>query len=170
MRRTRSALFTLLAVSSFLPAPGARAQELIPAAVGGAAGLLAGSFVSIGIVTLEARRGHFLYSNRAALGGQATPRLVGAGTGAAIGFLDQERLRRTIIGGAAGAALGTGVGALLGYLSWAPPEGKWAGGVVGGAAGLLLGSLAGVLWPPPEQAEEEAGTAARVPIGVRIPF
>jgi hypothetical protein len=157
-------------VGSLLAPPRAAAQEIVPGLVGGAAGLAAGGFVAIGIVTLQARRGNFLYSTADALGWHATPILVGAGTGAAIGFFDQERLRRTIIGGAIGGAVGTGVGALLGLTRWPPPEGKWAGGVIGGAAGLLVGSIVGVLWPAPRNDPQGAVAEAGVPIGVTIPF
>jgi hypothetical protein len=166
----RSALLVLIALTAPLVPGRAAAQQILPGLVGGAAGLAAGGYVAIGIVTLQARRGNFLYSTADALGWQATPILVGAGTGAVIGFLDQERLRRTVIGGALGGAVGTGVGVLLGLTRWPPPEGKWAGGVIGGAAGLLVGSLVGVIWPAPDSEPTPEGTAARVPIGVTIRF
>jgi len=169
MQPRRYALLALLALG-FLRPPEARAQDILPALVGGATGLVAGGYVSIGIVTFQARRGEYLYSTDDALGWHASPILVGSGVGFMIGLLDQERLRRTVIGGAAGGAAGTAVGVLLGLRFWDPPEGKWAGGVIGGAAGLLLGSIVGVLWRSEDGGEEAPTDAARIPIGVRISF
>jgi hypothetical protein len=164
-------------LASALPGPGQRvgAQEmqLLPALVGGATGLAAGGYVAIGIVTAQARRGRYLYSSEDALGWHATPILVGPGVGFLIGLFDQERLRRTVIGGAAGGIVGTGIGWLAGLHFWLSPEGKWAGGVIGGAAGLLAGSLVGALWPAPDEAQATAAAAAGLrglPIGVRISF
>ena len=170
-------LLILLALGSLAPTPDARLRaqdvQLLPALVGGAAGLAAGGYVAIGIVTAQARRGRYLYSTEDALGWHATPILVGPSVGFLIGLFDEGRLRRTIIGGAAGGVIGTAVGWLAGMAAWSPPEGKWAGGVIGGAAGLLAGSLVGAVWPAAD-AEGEAPAAASpplaLPLGVRIPF
>lgn len=170
MRHTHAAVLALI-VFGLAARPGvAAAQKLLPALVGGAAGLAAGAYVSIGIVTLQARRGDYIYSTEEALGWYATPILVGPAVGFTIGLVDKDRLRRTIIGGAAGGALGTGVGALLGLELWDPPEGKWAGGVVGGAAGLLVGAAVGLLWPADSDDPADGAVAAGVPIGIRIRF
>jgi hypothetical protein len=163
-------LVVLLAVE-LPPVRPLAAQQILPALVGGAAGFAAGGYVGIGIVTFQARRGHYLYSTEDALGWHAAPVLIGPAVGFLIGLFDQERLRRTVIGGAAGGVAGTAVGALLGLHFWRPPEGKWAGGVIGGAAGLLAGSLAGAVWPAPS---EDDGTPAdqslAFPFRVVIPF
>lgn len=169
------ALLILLGADAVRPAAEVHAQELqfLPAMVGGAAGLAAGGYVAIGIVTAQARRGSYLYSTEDVLGWHAVPVLVGPGVGFLIGLFDQERLRRTVIGGAAGGIVGTGIGFLAGLHFWAPPEGKWAGGVIGGAAGLLLGSLAGVVWPEPSApVATETGAPARpaVPFGFSLRF
>jgi hypothetical protein len=146
-------------------------MQLVPALLGGATGLAAGGYVAIGIVTFQARRGHYLYSTEEALGWHATPILIGPSVGFLIGLFDQERLRRTVIGGAVTGFLGTGIGMIMGTYVWAPPEGKWAGAVIGSAAGLLAGSLAGALWPSPDAPEEAPAAAARsIPIGVTIRF
>jgi hypothetical protein len=175
-RRVVLLTFVLLAWAAS-PGPGARAagqeMQLLPALVGGATGLAAGGYVAIGIVTAQARRGRYLYSTEDALGWHATPILVGPGVGFLIGLFDPERLRRTVIGGAAGGVVGTGIGWLAGLHFWLPPEGKWAGGVIGGAAGLLAGSLVGALWPAPGDAQETPGGESGfvgLPVGVRISF
>ena len=147
-------------------------QQILPALIGGAAGLAAGGYVAIGIVTLQARRGRYLYSSEDALGWHATPILVGPTVGALIGFFDQERLRRTVIGGAVGGFASTGVGMVVGQYIWAPPEGRWAGAVIGSAAGLLAGSLIGAVWPArvdPEPVNDQAQLRS-IPIGLTIRF
>lgn len=169
----RAALVLLILLALEAPRPERRVegQELVPALVGGAAGLAAGGYVAIGIVTAQARRGNYLYASEDALGWHATPIFVGPSVGFLIGLLDPERLRRTIIGGGAAAVVGTGVGWLAGLHFWAPPEGKWAGAVIGGAAGLLAGSLAGALWPEPTDEGKASGAASRaVPIRIFVPF
>lgn len=150
----------------------AQEVEILPALVGGAAGLAAGGYVAIGIVTAQARRGRYLYSTEEALGWHATPILVGPGVGFLIGLWDPERLRRTIIGGAAGTVVGTSIGWFAGMAGWPPPEGKWAGGVIGGAAGMLAGSLIGLAWPDPDAQEETslAPSPLVIPLGFRVAF
>jgi hypothetical protein len=172
MTSRRVALLLLILLASELPRPTRHAagQQILPALVGGAAGLASGGYVAIGLVSYQARRGHYLYSSEDALGWHATPILVGPAVGFLIGLLDQERLRRTIIGGAAAGVVGTGVGWLAGRHYWLPPEGKWAGAVIGGAAGLLAGSIVGALWPTPREGTIAGADSPAVPFRVVIPF
>lgn len=147
-------------------------MQVLPALIGGAAGLAAGGYVAIGIVTLQARRGRYLYSSEDALGWHATPILVGPSVGFLIGLFDEERLRRTVIGGAVGGFTSMGVGMVIGDYVWAPPEGRWAGAVIGSAAGLLGGSLIGAVWPAPDDSEAptDQAQARSIPIGLTIRF
>jgi hypothetical protein len=169
----RGVLLLLVLLVVWLPcsARPVGAQQILPALVGGAAGFAAGGYVGIGIVTFQARRGHYLYSTEDALGWHAAPVLVGPAVGFLIGLFDQERLRRTVIGGAIGGVSGTAVGWILGQQLWRPPEGKWAGGVIGGAAGLLAGSLVGAVWPArSEEGDAPAAQSVLLPFRVVIPF
>jgi hypothetical protein len=165
---------TACAIAACAPA-GARAQDLVPGLAGGAAGFAAGGYVTLGIWTAKARwRDEYLYSPRDVLGWESLPVLVGTVAGASLGAADQDRLRRGVVGGAAGWLVGTGVGAILGAASWPPPEGRWAGAVVGGAAGVVLGSAVGLLWPADDGNGSGAGpgrTGLRgVPLAVVIRF
>jgi hypothetical protein len=169
----RVVLLLLILLTLELPKPSHSAgQQLIPAMIGGAAGLAAGGYTAIGIVTMQARRGRYLYSSEDALGWHAAPILIGPSVGFLIGLFDEARLRRTVIGGAIGGVAGTGIGWLAGLQLWLPPEGKWAGAVIGGAAGLLAGSLAGALWPSPKDDEvAPAPLESRgIPFRVVVPF
>jgi hypothetical protein len=181
MRLARVLILSLLLLAGVLVPPprplaaqddgGFPEMEILPALIGGATGLAAGGYVAIGIVTLQARRGRYLYSSEDALGWHAAPILIGPSVGFMIGLFDQERLRRTVIGGAVTGFLGTGIGMVVGTYVWPPPEGRWAGAVIGSAAGLLVGSLAGALWPARESAEEVPAAEGRsIPIGVTIRF
>lgn len=163
---TSHAGMLLLLATLVVPRPAA-GQDLAAGLVGGALGLAGGGFVSVGIVTLEARRGDYLYSARDALGWHSVPILVGAGTGLVLGLSDRDRLRRSVIGGLAAGAVGTALGVVVGDRIWPPPEGRWAGAVVGGAAGLIVGVAAGALVPSDRGDGEEASPAASV--SVRIP-
>lgn len=177
----RSHQLNVLAVATLLcgialgasPRPAAT-QELVPAAIGGFAGLAAGGYISIGIWTAKARyNDEYLFAAADALGWEASPVLAGMVTGAAVGFFDTHRLKRGVIGGSAGFLLGTGVGMTLGAAHWRLPEGRWAGGVIGGAAGVLVGSLVGLLWPEGDSAtapEESASRGPRIPIGFTLRF
>jgi hypothetical protein len=169
MRTTRLLLALLLLAIPCLPRP-ASAQQILPALVGGAAGLAAGGYVAIGIVTLQARRGHYLYSSEDALGWHAAPILVGPTVGFLIGLFDQERLRRTVIGGVVGGFAGMGAGTVVGQWIWPLPEGPWAGAVIGSAAGLLAGSLIGAFSPAPDEDTSVDPQAGRVPIGITLRF
>src|SRR5687768_15834943 len=106
MRLARGLFLSVLLVAGVLvPAPrplagqeassdddsGWPEMRLLPALLGGATGLAAGGYVAIGIVTFQARRGHYLYSTEDALGWHATPILIGPSVGFLIGLFDQER-------------------------------------------------------------------------------
>lgn len=166
-RHLRSATLLVLALAA-LSGP-ARAQGAGSAALGGAAGLVAGGYVAVGIWTAKAHWfDDYLYSTRDALGWEATPVLLGLGTGVGVGLADDDRLGNMLLGGSAGFLAGTGVGLLLGSLAWPYPEGRWAGAVIGGGAGILVGSIVGLAW---SDDDDPAGpAAAAVPIGVTIRF
>lgn len=169
--RCRLALLTL---AMLIAGPGSAAAQnrFIAAGVGGAAGLLAGGYTTVGIVTARANlQEHYLHDIDDVLDWQSTPLLIGSGVGALVGYLDPDRLRRTIIWGAGGAAVGAAAGAVIGAQVAKAPVDKWAGGVIGGASGILIGSLAGVVWPASgdDDDDERARPAGLViPITVRI--
>jgi hypothetical protein len=148
-------------------------SQLITTGLGGFAGLTAGGYVSLSVVVARSRRGNYVYAINDVLGWGSVPILVGAGTGATLGYLDPPRLLRTVIGGTAGTLLGMGTGLLIGRAVWEPPEGKWAGAAIGAGAGLVLGSVAGILWPGgkgDENGTKTSPAAAGVPIGVTLRF
>lgn len=145
---------------------GAEAQQerILPALVGGALGLGVGGYVSLGIWAWKAQHGEYLFQVSDALGWEATPVLIGMGTGATVGWISQERLRRAAYWGIGTGLAGTVVGAVVGSNVWRPPEGRWAGGMVGGGAGLLLGAAAGMFWPI-----DDGDPGEGVPLEIRIP-
>ena len=147
-----------------LPRP-AHAQEWLAGAIGGAIGMGAGGYVSLGIVALQARRGSYLYGIDDFLGWESTPVLAGTATGIVLGLWDQDRLRHTVYGSIGGAAVGTVVGAVVGRHLWPPPEGKWAGAVIGGAAGILVGSAVGALWPVAGGEAQPVSLSIQIPLG-----
>ena len=159
-------LLAALALGPLAPSAGqAQEKRLVPALVGGALGLGVGGYVSIGIWSWKAHQGSYLFTVDDALGWESTPILVGAATGAAIGWISQDRLRNAAWVGIGTGLVGTVVGAIVGNNVWEPPEGRWAGGVVGGGAGLLLGAAVGMILPVDDGDGGEEG----VPVEVRIP-
>ena len=154
----------------------APAQEVLPAIAGGVGGLAAGTFVAVGVVSAEARRGNYLYSLRDAFGWRSTPILLGTASGVALGLAGWDRLGRAGLGGLVGGVGGAMVGTAYGALRWREAEGRWAGGVIGGAAGLVLGVTIAALRdlgrdPPdgPAARDPVVGAGARrIPIVVRI--
>lgn len=143
--------------------PG-RAQNPVPAILGGTAGLLAGGLVSVGIWTLKARHGDYAFSARDALGWESIPIPLGLATGITVGALDSDRLERGFYGGAAGLVLGAGVGTLIGDGLWERPEGPWTGGIIGAAAGVTLGGIVGLAWPG---GDDDGGSVP--PVTIRVP-
>lgn len=159
----------LAATTTAILKPGsALAQEnrVVPALLGGALGLGVGGYVSIGIWSYKAQEGDYLFAVTDALGWEATPILAGVATGAVVGWLSQERLRRAAYIGIGSGLVGTAVGAVVGNEIWQPPQGRWAGGIIGGGAGLLLGAAIGMFWP---LEDEDGAPPAGVPLQVRVP-
>ncbi|HEX6694413.1 MAG TPA: hypothetical protein VF035_06960 [Longimicrobiales bacterium] len=169
MRRIRTALLTLLAVTAghaVSPAT-ASAQRSIPAAmVGGVAGAASGGYIAISVIVAESRTGKYLHSYQDALGWRSAPVLIGGTGGAIIGLTDPDRLWRTMLYGGAGTLAGVGVGVLAGQLIWEGPEAKWAGGAIGAGLGMAIGSTLGVFLPLKDK-DEDSGQAqepASIPI------
>ena len=164
MKRIQRGFLAVALGASLLPAP-AQAQGWPAAVIGGALGMGAGGYVSLGIVALEARRGEYIYGIDDFLGWRSVPVLAGAATGVTLGLWDRERLRHTVYGTIGGGLLGTAVGAVVGREIWPPPEGKWAGAVVGGAAGILVGAAVGAFWPL-----DDGGDSAPIAVSIQIPL
>ncbi|MEN8375539.1 MAG: hypothetical protein ABFS34_08830 [Gemmatimonadota bacterium] len=164
-----------LAAAALMPAARpAAAQGTVPVVVGGVSGLAAGAFVSIGVVTAEARAGRYLHSASDAFGFRSLPVVVGGAAGVALGAADRDRLYDSMLGGAAGGLAGFGAGWLIGSLVWDDDTGSWAGAVMGTAAGILIGSVVGMLAfdededPLPNQAALDR--RGGVPVGFSIRF
>ena len=161
-------LFAVLALGPLAPSTGqAQEKRIVPALVGGALGLGVGGYVSIGIWSWKAHQGSYLFTVDDALGWESTPILVGAATGAAIGWISQDRLRNAAWVGIGTGLVGTVVGAVVGINVWEPPEGRWAGGVLGGGAGLLLGAAVGMVLPVDGDDGDDGDEG--IPVGIRIP-
>lgn len=151
----------LFLLASVRPA-GAPAQEVVSGLAGGALGLISGGVISMGIVTLEARRGVYLSSVDDVFGWQAAPIPVGLATGLLLGLHDPARGRRALVGALVGGVTGAGLGLFVGGRRWSDPERHWAGGLIGGAAGVLVGAAAGALVSGRSDASEG------VPVQVRL--
>lgn len=166
-RHTALAMALVLLGAALTTRP-ARAQDVPAAMLGAATGMVGGAYVSLGLVVARARMGHYLQDPRDVFGWNALPIVLGTATGATLGFVDPERLRHTILGGAAGAVVGGGLGTLIGHFIWERPAGRWAGFAIGTGTGLAAGALAGMLLP--SDARESGGepSAALVPIAIRI--
>ena len=168
-RTTISAALCAVLIAGAVTPPQVHAQRIVPALVGGLVGMGAGGYVALGVVTLKARNGKYLYViGDAAFGWESAAVLAGGGTGFALGLWDMERLRNGVYGSIAGGLVGTGIGALVGHHIWPAPEGKWAGGVIGGAAGVLVGVGVGALLVPRSDSGTNAPSAPSQ-IGFSLP-
>lgn len=156
-----------LAMAAARPWP-ARAQGALPILVGGGAGLIAGGYVSIGVITAEARVGRYLHSADDALGFRSLPVLIGGATGVVLGSVDDRRLYNAMLGSVAAGAVGFGVGWLVGTQTSDDVGSTWAGAVIGSAAGIVLGGVVGMLIP---KGDEGSGPPARgIPLAFTIHF
>lgn len=179
MRNSR--LFVALALgatmlSSVQPAAAQAPVEdvggsLLMAAAGGAAGVIGGAYITVSLVVLQSRRGHYLHDIQDVLDWKSVSVLVGGATGAALGMWSPERLKMGTLYGLGGAAVGLGTGLVVGPMIWDDDEGKWAAAAIGAGAGLALGSLLGMV--AYELRDDNNGgptpAAARVPIGFTVP-
>lgn len=158
----------LLAAALAMPAPASAQGRILPGAVGALSGMGAGGYVSVGVVALRARRGHYLFALKDAFGWDSAAVIAGGGTGIVLGIWDPNRLQNTILSTAALGLVGTGIGAAIGHVRWPPPEGKWAGAVIGGGVGVLAGAVVGVLLPSDLLGSEQSETG--IPFLLQVPF
>lgn len=166
----RHSVLTLLLVLVLTTSPApTHAQEVVPGMTGAVLGLMAGGIVSVGIITLQARRGEFLFSPEDALRWESVAIPLGAAAGLVIGLGDGARARHALVGGVGGVMAGASLGALAGAVGWDRPEGPWAGGVIGAAAGVVTGVLVGVLLPGGEGTPADPRAAARLELRVPVP-
>lgn len=147
----------------------ALSQNFLAGAAGGAAGIAAGGYLSLSLAVAEARAGRYLTGMDEFLGWRSAPVLIGGATGAAIGFFDPPRLKRTVIYGGAGTAAGLAVGMLIGPLLWKKPEGRWAGGAIGAGIGMVIGSNYG-LWLAKDGDENKGSNAPVMPVVLTFRF
>lgn len=165
--RWRGAALAIL-LTAALPQP-ARSQNLLAGAAGGAAGVAAGGYLSLSLAVAEARAGRYLTGMDEFLGWRSAPVLIGGATGAAIGFFDPPRLKRTVIYGGAGTAAGLAVGMLIGPWLWKTPEGRWAGGAIGAGIGMVIGSNYG-LWLAKDDDENRTSSTPVLPVMITFRF
>lgn len=171
MIRLRKALLVALLAAAAVPTPARPQGGYLAAAIGAGAGLAAGGYVTVAVVVARARiENEYVFGIDDILDWESIPVIVGPATGVALGLWDDDRLVRTVIGGAAGTVAGMGVGLIVGGRVWEPPDGRWAGAAIGAGAGLILGSLAGMVWPERDPASPEDPVAAAVPVTFRIRF
>jgi hypothetical protein len=149
----------------------AHAQRAVPILVGGMSGLAAGTYVSLGVVAVEARTGRYLNSPTDAFGFRSVPVLVGAATGVTLGAVDGDRLYDAMKVSVAAGAVGFGAGWLIGSSIWEDRGGKWAGAVIGSAAGIVLGGVVGAIVSDGEDDGSGGdGTGGGLPIAFTIRF
>jgi hypothetical protein len=170
----RKQLVAWCAVALLLAPRAGAAQDpqnrVLPAAVGVVGGVAAGGYLAVAIVVLESRFGRYLHDEKDILGWRSVPVVAGALVGGGLGFVDPDRLYRTMFLGAAGVGVGVAVGVALGDILGGTPEARWAGGAMAGGAGLMIGNLLGILLPADTGPGKVNVAQARVPLMVRIPF
>jgi len=171
---SRLSVLTLatLAVAPMAPAP-AHAQA-VPAVIGAGVGLLGGGVATISLVVGRARwESEYIGGVEDLMGLNGAPVVIGIATGAAIGFWDGDRLRRSVLGGVGGMALGIGTGWVAGTIFGDRRADNWAGAVIGAGMGLAAGALVGALWPldeDPASLGEPAAALGGRPRGIRVGF
>ncbi|HEY0305553.1 MAG TPA: glycine zipper 2TM domain-containing protein [Longimicrobiales bacterium] len=138
----------LVTVAAMTTARPAHAQEqILSGAIGAAAGLTSGGYVTLAVVVARAQYGHYLHDVEDLIGWQSVPAIIGIGIGAGVGVWDADRMMTGWVYGASGALAGGTVGYLLGPVMWKRPEGKWAGAAIGAGVGMAAGYFLGVLNP-----------------------
>lgn len=167
MRTLKAILLTLV-----LTAGSSRAAQaqLWTGALGGAAGIASGGYITLAIVVTRAQFGHYLHEPKEILGWTSAPVLASAATGAALGYWAPDRLGTGTVYGTAGALAGGAAGFVIGKAVSARPEGKWAGGAIGAGIGMTIGFAIGVLNPNSRFDPTGKKNEAVVPISYTIHF
>lgn len=167
-------MLAMLAVVPLAPAPAHAQSQAVPALVGAGIGLLGGGVATISLVVGRARwESEYIGSMDDLMGLNGAPLVIGIATGAAIGFWDGDRLRRSVLGGVGGMALGIGTGWVAGTIFGDRRADNWAGAVIGAGMGLAAGAVVGALWPldedPASIGDPTAALGGR-PQGIRVGF
>jgi hypothetical protein len=136
-------VFALMAAAR----PAHAQEQVLSGAIGAAAGLTSGGYVTLAVVVARAQYGHYLHDVDDLIGWHSVPVLLGIGVGAGVGVWDADRMMTGWVYGAGGALTGGTVGYLIGPMIWKRPEGKWAGAAIGAGLGMAAGYFLGVLAP-----------------------
>jgi hypothetical protein len=176
MRSPRSSCLLIAVLLLLAPrlTPRLAAQEpqsrIVPALLGGVAGIAGGGYIALATVVLESRFGRYIHDEKDFFGWHSVPVLAGATIGTAVGLWDPDRLYRTVLFGAAGFGAGIGLGVAAGDLFGETPEARWAGGAIGAGIGLIIGNTLGIVLPSDAGPAQVNTQEVRVPVVVRIPF
>jgi hypothetical protein len=146
MRRWQLLVAAAVTATAAAPVSAQRVEErVLPALVGGAAGVAGGGYVALSVVVAQARAGNYLHEFQELFGWRSLPVIAGGAMGTALGVYSPARLERAILWGFGGMAAGGALGLGVGQLIWRAPEGKWAGMAIGAGAGLALAYVAGAI-------------------------
>jgi hypothetical protein len=169
-KRTASGLLLpfVLLIALLLPAPAVAQDDaesrVVPTALGAVAGVAGGGYLALSLIVAEARVGRYVHDIEDVLGWRSAPVLIGAATGAALGFYSPPRLEGAILYGVAGLGAGAVVGWGIGSIWGQTPEARWAGAAIGAGVGLAAGNVVGMLRPP----NPDGGGV--IPFFIRIPL
>jgi hypothetical protein len=176
-RRSLYILMVAAGLSLTAGVPAARGQalesRLVATPLGAVAGVAGGGYIALSIIVAEARMGRYVHDLDDILGWRSAPVVIGAATGAGLGFFSPERLEAAAVYGAAGVGLGALVGLAIGSAVWSPPEGRWAGAAIGAGVGLIVGNTIGVLKPYRSYDDDDppgSNGGAGLPIMLRVTF
>ncbi|MDH5590167.1 MAG: complement resistance protein TraT [Gemmatimonadota bacterium] len=144
---THTLVAVAVALATFTVPRVASAQSAPPTLEGAAWGVGSGGVVTLGLLTLGSRMGHFHHSPNP-LVWEILPVPLAVAGGTWLARNDHPRFGESVRGGLLGFGTGAVVGALLGPMVGDDGTDAWAGAIMGGAVGLLAGTAMGLARTP----------------------
>ena len=171
MRTLLWTLFVVLALAHGT-APKGLAQ-VGRAAVGGAVGVGGGAVITFSLIVARARfQNEYIETAEDLIDWTSVPLILTPAVWVAFGLAGRDALVGSIVGSTSGMLIGAGLGAATGWIVSPQAEAPWAGGVIGAGVGLTVGGLLlGIRgWLHGDKGEEGNGGGEPVRVGATLPL
>ena len=168
----RLVFLLLLAITATSTAPGPAAAQWERPVIGAGVGVAGGAVITLSTIVARARfQREYIDSVDDLIHWQSAPMIATPAVGVLFGLAGHDALVGSVIGSTSGMVIGAATGAGIGWLASEAAEAPWAGGVIGAGIGMTIGGLAMGLsrWARADDPDIEFPDLLRFQVSVPLP-